>query len=423
MGSNFNASQAGAYAPRLFFPAEDIRASKQWRDDPSPEQIAALNAAYPTEAEYAALLDRKMSRRNRGPYELPSLEEMSRCTRAFLKDQIGDDFTIADEGWLTGGASKIQFGFTLTWSDAGQRRTEKLVVRMEPAESLNATSRRREFQIIEAMKGSIPVPPCYWMDPEGEWFPEPAIVYGFISGVTAPSTSNARISGTGTTFTPELRAKLGPQFVEHLAKIHSNDLAGADLSAFDMPEIGTTQSAEWQLNRVLRFWEEDRGEDFPIVEVAANWLRDNLPELDIVSAQHGDYRTGNYLFDEDSGQINGWLDWERSYLGDRHRDLAWVTTELFGNVAEDGKTFLVSGLVPLEQFYDDYQRLTGFEIDPKRLRYYRIFNSFSLVCSCLSTRYRVIRLGKSHQDVLLSLIEGAAYPIADEMLRYLEEDV
>lgn len=409
--------------PRLFLPAEDIRAPRHWRDDPDEATMARIARAYPTEREYEHLLDRKMRRRNHGRYAMPPLAEMSRCTRAFLDAHIPDGFEMSDEGWLTGGASKLQFGFTLDWAEAGTRRRERLVVRMEPAESLNATSRRREFQIIDAMRGVVPVPPCFWMDPEGRWFPEPAIVYGFVAGVTAPTRSEARISGTGNAFPAELRGRLGPQFTRHLAAIHSRDLAGVSLDAFDRPQPGTTQSAQWQLNRALRVWEEDRGEDVPLVECAANWLRDNLPQLDVVSALHGDYRAGNFLFDEEKGQITAWLDWERAHLGDRHRDLAWVTTRLFGNMDPAAGGFLVSGLVPEAQFFDDYQRLSGLTVDPKRLHYYRVLNAWQLVVSILSSTYRVIRLGKSHQDVLLAIVEGAAWPLADELLRLIEEDI
>ena len=36
---------------------------------------------------------------------------------------------------------------------------------------------------------------------------------------------------------------------------------------------------------------------------------------------HGDYRTGNYLFDEESGKITALLDWELARIGDFHEDL------------------------------------------------------------------------------------------------------
>lgn len=403
-----------------FVPA-DGDAADRMRDAPTEAFSAAMRAAYPTEAEYDLMLTRKMRRRASGPYRIPTLEEMRRHVRSFLSAHVGGAFTLSDERWLTGGASKLQFGFTLHWNEpsSGPAAT-RLVVRMEPAESLNATSRRREHQLITAVAGAVPVPRTRWVDADGRWFPEPAIVYEFIEGTAKPSDDRQRVSGTGTHFGPELRTRLAPQFMQHLAAIHTFDWSGAQLDAFDVPAVGSTESALWQLNRVRRVWEEDRGEDFPLIEYAANWLLDNLPALDRVSVLHGDYRSGNFLFDEGTGTINGWLDWERGYLGDRHRDLAYTATRLFGNLAEDGKTFLVSGLVPLEAFYETYERLSGLRVDPRRLHYYRVFNTYQLMVSSMASSYRVVRLGKSHQDVLLAFVEGAVPSLADELLKSLE---
>jgi aminoglycoside phosphotransferase (APT) family kinase protein len=405
----------------LFIPA-GTEADDRLRDTPTEALIEAIRLAYPTEAEYDDMLTRKMRRRASGRYRIPTLEEMSGYTHRFLADHVDGEFKVSKERWLTGGASKLQFAFTLHWRDpsVGQTTTE-LVVRMEPAESLNATSRRREFQILAAVAPYLPVPRTYWMDPKGQWFPEPAIVYQFITGTTKPSDDRQRVSGTGTRFGPQLRAQLAPQFVQHLAAIHTVDWSGAQLDAFDVPTVGATESALWQLNRVRRFWEEDRGEDFPLFEYATNWLLDNLPLTDRVSVLHGDYRSGNFLFDEPSGKITGWLDWERAYLGDRHRDLAYTATRLFGNVAEDGKTFLVCGLVPIDAFYEEYERYSGLSVDPRKLHYYRVFNTYQLMASCMASSYRVVRLGKSHQDVLLAFIDGVVSSLSNELLQYLEE--
>ena len=392
-------------------------AADRLRDDPSEEFIARMRAAFPTETEIDLILTRKLRRRAGGPHVMLSLEEMVARVRAFLADHVTGPCEISDPHWLAGGASKTQFGFTLTAPGEPARR---LVVRMEPAESLNATSRLREYQLLRAMHGVVPVPDTPWVDPDGDWLPEPGIIYAFADGVTKPSSDRARVSGAGMGFGPELRARLGPQFVAHLAAIHAHDWTADELTAFDVPERDSVQSVIWQLNRARRVWEEDRGIDLPAVEVAANWLQANAPRLDTVSVLHGDYRTGNFLFDEPSGTITAWLDWERGYLGDRHRDLAWTTTGVFGNRSDDGE-LLICGLVGEAEFFQEYERASGLAVDPGRLHYYRVFNTYQLVVSNLATGYRVVRLAKSHQDVLMAFVEGFVYPIADAMLRTLQE--
>lgn len=56
-----------------------------------------------------------------------------------------------------------------------------------------------------------------------------------------------------------------------------------------------------------------------------------------------------------------------------------------------------------------------------RLRYYRILNGYQLVASTLGTAYRVARLGRSHQDVLLTWIEGVVYQLANELKNQILE--
>jgi aminoglycoside phosphotransferase (APT) family kinase protein len=396
------------------------------RDTPAEAFIEQLRKRYPTERESDAMLTRKMRRRTLPPFKDLTLARITQCVEAFLAAHVEGSFQVSGQRWFSGGASKIQMGFDLDWQQPGVGRTStRLVVRMEPSESMNSTSRLREFQVLRAFSGSsVPVPPVYWVDADGTWFPEPALIYGFAEGVTKPKLGpNFQVSGTGTNFGPGLRAKLGKQFVEHLAAIHTFDYRSHDFSAFDEPPVGTTDSARWQFNRALRVWEEDRAGDMPVIEVAANWLERNLPVLDRVSVIHGDYRSGNFLFRESDGQITSVLDWERGYLGDRHRDLAWAIAYPFGHFAEDGKTFLACGLMPVDEMLDTYEKASGLTVDPERLRFFKIFNCYQLVLSSSGTGHRVTRLGKSHQDIVLAWAGAAGYSFAEPLRQMLEEEL
>ena len=294
---------------------------------------------------------------------------------------------------------------------------------MDPSEASNTTSRVREAELLRAFEGILPVPKVYWVDSEARWFPEPAIIYAFVAGVTKPrNATSGRVVGLGTNFGPELRKALAPQFLQHLATIHTADASRMRFTSMDAPAAGTTECARWQLNRARRVWEEDRGETFPLMDVAANWLERELPVLDRVSVVHGDYRSGNFLFDEASGRITAWLDWERGHLGDRHRDLAWMTQREKGHYGEDGKTYYVCGLIPLDEFYERYEQVSGLTVDPKRLKFYRVLNCHQIITTVMATTYRVAKLGKSHQDVLLARLKGIAPVIAEELCELLEED-
>ncbi|MDO9438597.1 phosphotransferase family protein [Hydrogenophaga sp.] len=393
------------------------------RDQPTEAFIQGLREQFPTERETDELLTRKMQRRAGPAYRQVSLDEMVGWLNAMLSEKIEGAFEVHGPRWLTGGASKVQIAFDLSWNAPGRGASrDKLVVRMDPSEASNTTSRVREVELLDAFEGVLPVPKVFWLDHGSRWFPEPAIVYTFVSGVAKPSNASAgQVVGLGTNFGPQLREQLAPQFLQHLATIHTADVGRMRFTSMDVPPTGNTDCAQWQLNRARRVWEEDRGEDFPLMDVAANWLQRNLPALDRVSVVHGDYRSGNFLFNEEEGRITAWLDWERGHLGDRHRDLAWMTQREKGHLAEDGKTYLVCGLIAIDEFYQRYQEASGLTVDMDRLRWYQVLNCFQVITTTMATMYRVAKLGKSHQDILLARLKAIAPVGAHELAELLKE--
>ncbi|NKY64533.1 phosphotransferase family protein [Gordonia rubripertincta] len=395
------------------------------RDRPTAEFIESMRARFPVDSELDAMLVRKLRRRTSSSYQRITLDDFVACLESLLRDNIDGDFVVSDARWLSGGASKMQMRFTLEWQDPDRGRvTDVMVVRMDPAESLNATSRSQEAQILIAVGSVLPVPTVRWLDESGRWFPEPALVYDFAVGVTKPTqSSTGTVSGLGTMFGPRLRATLGTQFVEQLAALHSLDVDALNLPSFDRPAPGTSQAAEWKLNQYQRVWEEDRGEDFPLMDVAARWLRRNLPTVDTVSVIHGDYRSGNFLFDEESSQITAWLDWEYCHLGDRHRDLAWATDATFGHRDPATGEYLVCGLFSEEEFLKKYCEASGFEVDRERLAYYKISNTYQLIVATRATAYRISRLGKTHQDVLLAWVSGMVPVLSRQLVDLLKERI
>lgn len=391
------------------------------RDRPDEAFIQAMRVRYPTEREVDWAFTRRMRRRAQGAFQAPSLDDLVGYVHKLLREKLQGGYELLDPAWLGGGGSKLQMRFTLrTEQPLKGHHSRTLVLRMEPAESLNPSSRLREAQIITALQRRVPVPEIYWVDREGQWFPEPALIYSFSSGVAKPTQfSNKRVTGMGINFGPEQRRKLGLQFVRHLATVHTLDPRQADLSSFDIPSLGSTDAASWQVNRALRCWEEDREQPMALLDVAQRWLERNLPTLDHASLLHGDYRSGNFLYDEASGEITAVLDWERCTIGDRHRDLAWATSEAIGHYDESGKELLVCGLLPLQEFLDEYERASRLRVDMRRLNYYTVLSRFQQAVTVMGTGFRVVRLRRSHQDILLSRIEAAAYVLMEELRQSL----
>jgi aminoglycoside phosphotransferase (APT) family kinase protein len=393
------------------------------RRHPTDALIADIRARYPTEREVDVVLSRKMRRRNGPPFEQITIEPLIAGTKRLIEARLGYDVDVADARWLSGGASKLQMLFNLHWrGESGSPLVTTMVLRMEPAASVTESSRRREFEVIQAVEGALPVPHAHWVDPDAEFLPYPGMVYGFANGTAKPSHDAEKVTGLGQNYGPELRAKLAPQFVGLLAKLHKLEIADPPvLASFDRPVIGSNISVIKQVNASRRIWEEDRIEEEPVMAVVHKWLIRHAPPLDHISIVHGDYRSGNFLFDEERGEITAWLDWEGSVLGDRHQDLTYAALPIFQHYAEDGTTVMASGMMPSAELYAAYEKASGLSVDPKRLDYFAIFNRYHVCILLLAASARAARNAATHQDVLLNHVSGMGYLALSDLLDHFRK--
>lgn len=392
------------------------------RRRPDDADIGEIRTRYPTEPEIDKILSDKMHRRREGiGYAGVTLDRLVEGTRALIAARLGRPVAIRNARWLSGGASKLQMMFDLDrgGADANNTGAETLVLRMEPAASITESSRLREFEVIQAVEGIIPAPRAHWVDAEAAFLPYPAMVYAFSAGTAKPSHDAGKVSGLGQNYGPELRAKLAPQFIELLARLHTIDVPGLKgMDHFARAQTGSNASIIRQVNAMRRVWEEDRVEEEPIMEIVYRWLIANAPPLDHVSIVHGDYRSGNFLFDESSGKITAWLDWEGAALGDRHQDLTYAAMPTFAHIAEDGQTLLASGMMSEPELYAAYEEASGLTVDPARIIYFNIYNRYLITILTLAASARASRIRGTHQDVLVNFVVGVGYPALADLREY-----
>ena len=394
------------------------------RRAPSDAMIDAIRARFPVEREIDVILTRKMKRRGGPPFAQVSLDRLVEGTHALIAARLGYPVRIENARWLSGGASKLQMVFDLYWhgvEDAAEQ-VATLVLRMEPAASVTESSRRREFDVLRAVARAIPVPDALWVDADAEFLPYPAMVYGFATGAAKPSLDAGKVSGLGQNYGVALRGKLGPHFVALLARLHRIDPADCpELTSFDGAEVGSNVSVIRQVNALRRIWEEDRVEEEPVMDIVYRWLVANAPPLDHVSIVHGDYRSGNFLFDEDLGTITAWLDWEGAAIGDRHQDLTYATLPTFQHLSEDGSAVMSSGMMTERELYAAYEAESGLSVDPVRLQYFRIYNRYLVCVLTLAASARASQMAGTHQDVLVNFVANLGYPaLSDLRSAYLE---
>lgn len=363
----------------------------------------------------AALVRRRAATRDQPPYAARAAAEVvDLLTRFFARQRPGHQVDHVQR--MGGGASKEQFLFTLTGPDGA---AAKYVLRMDPLGAITETDRQREYEILTLVQGLVPAPRPVWLDADGAHFGRPAVIMEFVAGVTKPSGSGVKVSGLGTHLGEPLRTQIKGQFLDHLVTLHGLDWRAADLPSFQAPTAHSTQAALWAFNYWKSLWRLDRHEDRPIVALAEQWLADNLPTCDELVMTHGDYRTGNYLFDEANGRITALLDWELARVGDFHEDLAWVLMQVFGTF-EEGR-FRASDLFEREEFIAAYEQASGRTVNRRTLHFYDVLSSWKCLVIVGANGLAAARAQQNHQDVLLTFLAAATAVFADDLCRLLSE--
>ena len=149
----------------------------------------------------------------------------------------------------------------------------------------------------------------------------------------------------------------------------------------DLDSLATPSPGREPARRAIDLWrgifEQDRIEANPILTRAFAWLESHLPETDLVTLVHADYRSGNYLHDGE-GRITAMLDWEMAHLGDPHEDLGWAAMPYWSSGGR------ICGLLPLDEFVARWEAATGFRADRARLRFYQVLGTAKMMTIALT---------------------------------------
>lgn len=290
--------------------------------------------------------------------------ELIRRLGAYIAGKMpgAQDVTVTEIARITGGASRQTYRFTLVWQEAGVSRRRGMILRRDPADSLIDTERRVEFEAYRAFHGTAaPVPEMLWLEEGVEALGSPFFVAEEIAGFQA---------GTGPLWTaPYLDSlpALGRRKWSILGQI-----ARADPSALGLSAVLPATDPQTVWRRELDHWEgvldAHETEPLPVIRGAIRRLRASPPPpAQKVAVVHGDYRTGNFLYDTEGG-IHGILDWEMCHLGDPLEDLGWS----FNPVWSFGREH-PGGLLPRDEAVAAWEAASGLTAEPSALRWWELF--------------------------------------------------
>lgn len=274
------------------------------------------------------------------------------------------DVAVSDLERISGGASRETYRFVLAWTEGGEARTRRLILRRDPPASLIDTERRVEFEAYRAFRDSaVPVPEMLWLEEGCDALGHPFFVAEELRGFQA--APQMLFSGAYDSVLPRVAQRKWTILGE---------IARADPNALGLTQWMASPALDACWRRELDHWEalidKDAAEPLPVTRAAIRWLRANPPPpAQKLSVVHGDYRTGNYLFDA-AGEIHGVLDWEMSHLGDPLEDLGWSLQPVWSF----GRPGLAGGLCPPDEAVAIWERASGLTADPAALHWWTLFN-------------------------------------------------
>jgi aminoglycoside phosphotransferase (APT) family kinase protein len=327
---------------------------------------------------------------------------------AFLGSRLtaAADIAVSNVARIPGGASRETWSFDAAWNEDGRRVERQFIARRDPTGSLLESNNDLEFDLYTAIEGSgIPAPRVLWIDREGKAIDRPFYIMERLPGATY-----ARTLATSPAFA-DARALITRQKAEILARIHSFDIAR--LPSLDRPPAVDAAAAH-EIERWERTMRADTLEPQPVLELAFHWLKRHLPPPpERLVLVHGDYRTGNFLYDRDAG-ITGILDWEMAHAGDPIEDLGWVVIKSWRWAGDDR----VGGLCPRDEFIALYEEASGTKVDRDALKFWEVFSNVKFAIIFI-TGTRAIVQGKT-PDLLLALTAFINPGLEVELLKLIE---
>jgi aminoglycoside phosphotransferase (APT) family kinase protein len=258
---------------------------------------------------------------------------------------------------LGGGAIQENYGLDIDVSGGPHAGRQSLVLRTDaPSGVAISHSRAQEFALLKAARAA------------GVTVPEPIALCADSAVIGKPFYLMKRIAGTAAGHVLVRddkwsgdRAELVTRLGRELARIHTIAPPRPDLEFLALPKEPPALAAI----RGYRGWLDGYRMPRPALEWGLRWLERQAPPLGELVLCHRDFRTGNYMVDDQG--LTGILDWEFAGWSDPHEDIGWFCAKCwrFGvNAREAG------GIGARADFIRGYEQESGRRVDPNAVRYW-----------------------------------------------------
>ncbi|SNX28806.1 acyl-CoA dehydrogenase [Polynucleobacter meluiroseus] len=266
---------------------------------------------------------------------------------------------------LTGGQSNPTF--KLSCSDG------QFVLRKKPEGALlpSAHAVDREYRVMTALATTdVPVPKMLHYCADENIIGTAFFIMEYLEGRVFVDQSLPQLKN-------HERAIIYAEMNRTIASIHKLDYVSLGLEDFGKP-------GNYFFRQINRWSRQVREANIPIPESLnrlMTWLPEHIPNEDITSLIHGDFRMDNLLFHPTQLRVIGVLDWELSTLGNPLADfayqcMAWrISPSLWRGI--QGLDFSALGIPNEVEYISAYEKIIGQSIGA-HWRFLMAYNLFRI---------------------------------------------
>jgi aminoglycoside phosphotransferase (APT) family kinase protein len=276
----------------------------------------------------------------------------------------------------------------------------------------------REYRVIEALAGSIPVPRALALCRDES---VNGAAFYVMSRVEAAVLDNVAAADVHLP-RPESRRRAGEQIVDVLADLHRVDVDDVGLAGLARRD----QFLDRQITRFTDMWQRNQTRDMRAMDGLADRLRIAAPEQRYNGIVHGDYRIGNVMIDR-NGNLAAVLDWELWTQGDVLADVGFLLNNWYEPVDPDPLVFMEWPPTTTGQFgsrddvLDRYADRTGFDLSD--VDYYRAFQHWRMAVLAEGVKKRYDTGQMASDDVDHAHLERRVVDLVELARGYLAQYV
>jgi aminoglycoside phosphotransferase (APT) family kinase protein len=335
-------------------------------------------------------------------------EQATQALAQFLAGAAGASAVqIREMRLLSGGAIQENWLLDAEINGGPHAGTLAAVVRCDsPSEVSVSHGRPQEYALLRtAFDAGVTVPEPLWLCEDREVIGRPFFVMRRIGGTAAAHlmVKDGRYGGD--------RRQLAERLGAELARIHSIRPPQQSLDFLPWYEEAPA------LHQVRKFRDYLDGQHtpHPTLEWGLCWLERHAPPRDEITLVHGDFRTGNYMADEQG--LTGVLDWEFAGWSDPLQDIGWFCAKCWRFGRNDQEA---GGVGSRDDFYRGYETVSGKPINRDLVRYWEVMAHMNWAVISIQQAQR--HISGEEESLLLALTAHITPELELEILNMTEND-